>query len=92
MAMPRSRLVRVLWLVAFLDAGGVTASWWLLGAHRGWTQTQVERVRLDEVTGLEAREWEHRFVPGVDVLGAGWLGAAVTAGLAVLLRNKSPKE
>ena len=47
--------------------------WAALGAHRGWTKTRVEIKTMDDVTGIEKREWQDKFLPGVDFLGAGVL-------------------
>lgn len=66
----------------------IAAAWWAgAGAHRGWTKTSVERVAIDEVTGLEARTYEKKFVPGIDFLGAALLGAGVLAGVSCLVRK-----
>ena len=72
---PVRRGVRVIaaLLIAFIVV------WWAAqGAHRGWSQDQVPVKQKDEVTGLEYVTYEKRYVPGVDVLGAGLL-----AGLAL---------
>lgn len=67
-------------------------AWWAAaGASRGWTKTSVERVTVDEVTGLEGRTYEDKFVPGVDFLGAGLVGAAALAGASFLF-HKSRQE
>lgn len=75
-------------LLALLLALGAAATWLATGAHRGWTQTSVEKRTLDEVTGLEGVRYEPRFVPGLDFLGAALLGATVLAGVSFLFRNK----
>jgi len=58
---------------------GTLAIWLYTGANRGWTKTSVAVEKIDDVTGLEYREYEKRFVPGVDFLAAG-LGAGLVAG------------
>jgi len=70
------RLRRWLRGAALLLAVATLAVWLVTGAHRGFTQTSVAVDKTDEVTGLSYREYEPRFVAGVDVLGLG-LGAAL---------------
>ncbi len=74
-------------LIALVVAGLVIAWWAAAGASRGWTKTSVERITVDEVTGLEGRTYEEKFVPGVDFLGAGLVGAAALAGASFLFRK-----
>jgi hypothetical protein len=80
-----SMILRILALALLLGSVG----WWLAtGASRGWTQTSVPVKTVDETTGLEGVEYQRRLVPGVDLLGAGLLGAAALAGGAFLVRNR----
>ena len=64
--------------------------WLATGANRGWTKNQVEVKTLDEVTGIEQRTWQDKFLPGVDFLGAGLLIAAGLAGGSLFFRK--PKQ
>jgi hypothetical protein len=76
--------LRILAVALLVAANG----WWLAaGANRGWTKTQVPITTLDEVTGLTGIAYENKFVPGLDVLGLAWLGAAVLAGASLYGRN-----
>lgn len=63
-------------------AAGTAACWLATGANRGWTKTSVAVERTDEVTGIVYREYEKRFSPGVEFLGAGLGGAVLLAGAA----------
>jgi hypothetical protein len=63
------------------------AAWLALGANRGWTKTSVPVKRTDEVTGITVDEYQKRFVPGVDFLGAALVGSAVLAGASFLFRR-----
>ncbi len=66
--------------------------WWLaMGANCGWTKTSIPKKIVDEVTGLEGIVYHQRFVPGLDFLGAAWLGAGVLAGASLLFRAR-PKN
>lgn len=75
---------RIIRLVAFgLAVGSLT--WWLAaGANRGWTKTSIPKTTVDPVTGIEAIEYEKRFVPGLEILGAALLGAGVLAGVSFI--------
>jgi hypothetical protein len=81
-------MVRTLALAA---AFGCFVLWLAAGANRGWTKTSVPVKQLDAVTGLEAVTYERRFVPGVDLLGAGLLAAAALIGLSFLIRSQSTR-
>lgn len=80
-------LVRTLISLAFLEAAIVTAYWIGAGANTGWTKNRVEVISMDEVTGIEGRTWENRFVPGVELLGASLLSGTVLAALAIFIRK-----
>lgn len=80
-----SKTLRILALVLALAAAG---TWLASGGNRGWTKTSVPVRTVDEITGLEAVNYERRFVPGVDFLGAALLGASLLAGGSFLFRNK----
>jgi hypothetical protein len=68
-----------------------TLAWVLMGANRGWTKTSVPVKALDEVTGIESIQYRSQFVPGVELLGAAFMGAAILAGIALFI-NKKPKS
>ena len=72
---------------AVLAVAGV-AFWAAAGAHRGWTKTSIPVKRTDEVTGITVDEYQKRFVPGVDFLGAALLGAGILAGASFLFRKQ----
>ena len=76
-------------IIAVVLAVGAIAFWAAAGANRGWTKTRVPKKIVDEVTGLEGIQWQDRFVPGVDFLGAGLLGAGVLAGVSLFVPAKS---
>jgi hypothetical protein len=80
-----SKTLRIVALVLALTAAG---TWLATGGNRGWTKTSVPVRTVDEITGLEAVNYERRFVPGVDFLGAALLGASLLAGGSFLFRNK----
>ena len=66
---------------------GSLAYWAAAGANCGWTKTRVPTKITDEVTGLEGVQWQSKFVPGVDFLGAAVIGAAALTGVSFLFRK-----
>ena len=80
---------KILRIVALLFAVGSIIFWAATGANRGWTKTSVPKENVDEVTGIVGVTYEKRFVPGVDFLGAAFLGAGILAGVSFLFRPKS---
>jgi hypothetical protein len=62
--------------------------WIATGANRGWTKTSVPIKKVDEVTGIEGIEYQKRFVPGLDFLGAAWLGSGILGGVSLFIRKK----
>lgn len=80
-------------IIALLVAVLALAWWTFAGANRGWTRTSVPVTIVDEVTGIEAIEYQDRFVPGVELLGGALLSAFLLAGISFLFpkttnRNK----
>jgi hypothetical protein len=69
--------------------GGAIIFWAAAGANRGWTKTRIPIKIVDAVTGLEGIQWQDKFVPGVDFLGAALLGAGVLAGISLFVPRKS---
>jgi len=76
-------------LMAAILIVGAIAFWVAAGANRGWTKTRVPVKVVDQTTGLEGVQWQEKFVPGVDLLGAALLGAGVLTGISFLYRPKS---
>lgn len=65
-----------------------TAGFWAAkGAHRGWSQNRVQVSGTDEVTGIVFTAYEDRFVPGVEVLGAGVALSAALAAASFFVRS-----
>lgn len=80
------RLVAVILLLA----AGLT--WLATGANRGWTKTSIPVKTLDDVTGLEGLNYEKRFVPGLDFLGAAFLASALLGGISFVFRHKNKPQ
>ena len=78
------RILRVTAALLLVLALGM---WLAAGANRGWTKTSVPVKKTDDVTGITVDEYQRRFVPGVDFLGAAVLGAAFLAGASFLFRK-----
>ena len=82
---------RTLRLIALALLAGSIVFWAAAGANRGWTKTRIPKKIVDPTTGLEGVQWQKEFVPGVDFLGAAFLGAGVLTGISFLYRPK-PKQ
>lgn len=80
---------RTLRVIAVVLVVGAIAFWAAAGTNRGWTKTRVPKKIVDEVTGLQGIQWQDKFVPGVDFLGAALLGAGVLTGVSLLIPAKS---
>ena len=79
---------KALQVIAVLLAVAASGIWLATGAHRGWTKTHVEKITVDEITGIEGRSYEQKFVAGVELLGAGLLAAGAVAGISLFFRNQ----
>ena len=80
---------RTLRIIAGVLIVGSIAFWAATGANRGWTKTHVPKKTVDEDTGLEGIQWQEKFVPGVDFLGAALMGAGFLAGVSFFVPAKS---
>ena len=80
---------RILWILAAALVVIASATWAATGANRGWTKTLVPVKTVDTVTGLEGIEYQKKFEPGLDFLGAALAGAGLLAGASLLIRKKS---
>jgi len=74
------------WIALFVAMAAIFG-WFALGANRGWTRTTLPIKTVDEVTGIEGIQYQKKFVPGLELLGAALLGAALLAGSSLFLRN-----
>jgi hypothetical protein len=80
------RALQILAVVVFLATVG---TWLGTGANRGWTKTSVPVKTLDDVTGIEGISYQKKFLPGVDFLGAGALGAVALGGASLFFRKQT---
>ena len=82
-------VLRAVAAILILAAAGM---WVVTGANRGWTKTSVPVKRTDEVTGITVDDYQKRFVPGVDFLGAALLGSGILTGASFLFRKKQTQS
>jgi hypothetical protein len=78
---------RLLQIVALLLALSTTTYWAASGANRGWTKNSVPITKTDDITGIEYTEYEDRFIPGLDFLGAALACSSLLAGASLLFRK-----
>ena len=87
--------MRMVLRLAALFLALVTLVLWLFGGpNTGWTKTTEMVKSADPMTGQEIINWETRFLPGLDFLGAGLLGAGVVFGASFLApgHEQQPSE
>jgi hypothetical protein len=82
-------LKKTLRIIAATLLVGAVVFWAIAGANRGWTKTRVPQKIADPVTGLEGVQWQDRFVPGVDFLGAAALAAGTLGAISLFVGKKS---
>jgi hypothetical protein len=70
-------MARFLQILGVLCALSVLVVWFGLGRHTGWTKTQVATRHIDPITEIAYDETKPGFVPGVDFVAAGLLGAGL---------------
>jgi hypothetical protein len=80
---------KALRVIAAVVAAGAITFWAATGANHGWTKTRVPQKVVDQVTGLEGVQWQNKFVPGVDFLGAAFLGAGILSVISLFVGAKS---
>lgn len=76
-------------LLAALSLFAGVGIWMGGGMHRGWTKTSVAVEKTEEITGIVYRDYEDKFVPGVEFPIAGATAALLLGGVALLLRPRS---
>jgi hypothetical protein len=81
-------VLRALALILVLAATGM---WLAAGANEGWTKTSVPVKRTDEATGITVDDYQKRFVPGLDFLGAALFASGILAGASLLFPTKQPQ-
>jgi hypothetical protein len=79
---------RTLRIVAAAIVLAAATFWAASGANRGWTKTSVPTKTVDDVTGIEGVTYTRKFVPGLDFLALGVLGAVFLAGVSFLIPKK----
>ncbi len=68
------------------------AIWAAMGSSVGWTKTSVEVRTEDPVTGIEGVSYRDQFVPGVEFLAVGVLGAGLIFAFTLLIPITKPKD
>ncbi len=85
-------MIRVLLILVVVIDIAVIGTWLALGAHPGWSMTQVPVKKIDPITEIEFTEYDQRFVPGVDFLGAGLVGSGALFAFGLILSKLSNKK
>jgi len=77
--------LRILSVAVLLLGAGL---WAAHGFHTGWTKTQTEVTKVDEITGLEYKEYEDHLTLGIEVPVVSVAASVGFFGLSLLIRNK----
>ena len=81
--------MRTTFRLAALGVALVTLVLWFFGGpNLGWTKTSVTRMEMEAVTEIAHPVVEKRFLPGVDFLAVGLVGAAGILGSSFIFRKK----
>jgi hypothetical protein len=72
-------------IVSFF-AGNALWAWG--GFHRGWTKTSVAVEKTDEITGIAYKEYEDKFVPGVEFPFGGIVLAILLAATSLHVKGR----
>jgi hypothetical protein len=83
------KIVPLVRALAVVSAVAIIACWLSLGAHMGWLQTRSPVQKTDPVTETTFTDYEERFVPGLDFLGAGLLEATPIFALTLLISRST---
>ena len=75
-------------VLGFLVALAGLLAWWAGGARRGWTKTSVAVEKIDEITGITYRDYEKKFVPGLEFAVGGAAVGAILVSTGALLGRK----
>ncbi len=62
--------------------------WMIGGARAGFTNTSIEHVQIDEITGIEFTKYEDGLIPGIEFLALGFLGFCLLVGTAAFFENR----
>ena len=72
-----------------LFALAIFSYWAAAGANTGWTKDRIEIAKTDEITGIEYKEYQKHFLPGIEFLALGTgFGLALIA-VTFFLRKKT---
>ncbi len=85
-------MARCLQIFAVVCALAVATTWFLLGAHTGWSQTKIPQKQVDPVTEIEFTTYTDGFVPGVDFLGAGLVGSVALFAFGIIVAKLQRKS
>lgn len=82
---------RLFRIAASLLAAATIGIWVVLGTNTGWTKNRVQKIHIDEVTGIEHPIWQEKWIPGVDFLAVGLACSAALLLGSVLKRQYKPR-
>lgn len=67
--------------------------WFAKGANVGWTKDRIEVIKsIDPVTGIAEREWQDKYMPGLNVLGGGLAIAGALFVGSLFIRKQTKQQ
>lgn len=78
---------KIVQMTALLILTGSITIWVLMGANTGWTTTETEVHKVDEITGIEYTEYIPELIPGIELLIVGIVTALLVMGISFFIKN-----
>lgn len=83
---------RLLQILAAALAVLTVGLWAMNGANTGWTKNRVQVTVVDPVTEIPEARWEDKFMPGIDFLGIGLVGASTLIFGSFFIRKQNTQQ
>ncbi len=70
-----------------------TVSWWAAkGANTKFTKNRIQVTVIDPVTELPDHKWQEVFIPGIEYLGGGLIGAGALFVGSLFIRKQNKQQ
>ncbi len=66
--------------------------WVAHGAHRGWTTTEHEIRKTDEITGIEYSEYEKKLTLGVELPVVGTIASVLLLTASIFIKKPNSSQ
>ena len=79
-----NKILKITSAIIFVAA---IAIWLLQGANTGWTKTEQEIQKVDEITGIEYTEYQKQLTLGIELPVAGTIAAGLLLASSFLFKR-----